>query len=388
MNGRPRLVPACFSYGLTFGSRLFLGVTPAHVKATLNSPNGPLHGQPVQIELAPEALRFTLDGAEREVSYASLQVAMGGWDGRSCELSWEDAGQWLISQPMAEATWLKDPPEALAAKVLDLTRIRKKKAIVGGCGSLGIMTFLVGPLVALVVFWFFRTTIGSWAVGWVSPEREAEFGEQLFKSMRPQLSEVKTGAAVDAVTTIGNQLTKGSVYRYKWHVVEDRTVNAFAIPGGHVVVHSGLIEKAKSAEELAGVLAHEVQHVELRHSVRGVAGDLLWQILLGMVWDSGSTLGAVAGDLGSLAFSREDESEADAQGLTAMAKAGMNPQGMLDVMKMLATEAGGLELSIIQTHPATQERLATLETLVKKLPGASYSPLPLDWKKVTASLSK
>jgi beta-barrel assembly-enhancing protease len=355
------------------------------MNARLHFPNGPLHGLDTQLELQPDALCFLHQGQWQTVSYDVVKLAMGGWDSQHCEFTWEDAGAWLLSVPAKDASFLQRPPAGLAGKVQALDQRRHKARLRRGCGCAALVGFLVAPVVLLALFWVFRAPLGSWTVSFISPQQETQFGDMIFNEMHLNLKE-HHGPALEAVQQIGTKLTDGSVYTYKWHVVDDPMVNAFAVPGGHIVVNTGLIKKAKSAEELAGVLAHEVQHIEQRHSLRGVAGNLMWQILIGLVWDSGSTLGGVAGNLGSLSFSRDDESEADAEGIAAMSRAGIDPQGMVKVMRMLATDAGGLEISLLQTHPATQERVTRLETLAAQLPAATYTPLPLDWEKVQQSL--
>ncbi len=108
---------------------------------------------------------------------------------------------------------------------------------------------------------------------------------------------------------IGGRLTQGSRYQYKFHVALDKSVNAFAMPGGFVVVHTGLIQLAESPEELAGVLAHEIQHVEQRHSLRAMAQSLgLYAVLSLLVGDT-SGLASLGGDLLKLKFSRNHETE-------------------------------------------------------------------------------
>jgi beta-barrel assembly-enhancing protease len=355
--------------------------------ARLHHPTAPVTGIETQVEFSEHELRFLLDGSWQAVAYPQLKLQLGGWDESQCEFVWEKAGQWQLSFPLAEArkTWLMKPPSGLALPAAALLKGQGRKAKKRGCGWTLLMSFLIAPVALLAVFWFARGPIGSYLVHWVPVKHEAEFGDGIYKNMKSNLREMNAGAAVSAVKEMGARLTQGSVYSYHWHVVEDEEVNAFAIPGGHVVVNSGLIQKAASAEELAGVLAHEIQHVERRHSLRGAAGQLIWQILLGLVWDGGSTLGGVASNLGSLSFSREDEREADERGLKAMVTAGINPQGMVEMMKKLA-EGQTLEVPLLQTHPATAERIQRLQSLVDELPAKSYPSLPYSWEEVKKSL--
>jgi beta-barrel assembly-enhancing protease len=354
--------------------------------ARLNHPSGPVHGVETQVEMRADGLWFMLEGEWQSIGYEAVQLKVGGWDGSQCELHWEKEGHWLISNSLKEARegWLAAPPAGLAGQVASLNQAQARKKKQRGCGWTMLLGYLVAPLALLAIFWFARNPIGSFVVDWVPLQREMDFGDSIFKTMKSGLREVDEGAAVKVVQELGAKLTKGSKYTYRWHVVENAEVNAFAIPGGHVVVNSGLIKKAASAEELAGVLAHEVQHVELRHSLRGVAGELLWQILIGMVWDSGSTLGGVAGNLGSLSFSRDDETEADTLGLQLMAKAEIDPQGMVGMMKKLA-EINSMEIPLLQTHPASAERVKRLQALVDEMPKKAYVPLAYSWDEVKKS---
>ena len=86
-----------------------------------------------------------------------------------------------------------------------------------------------------------------------------------------------------SVQQIGERLTRGSRYRYQWHVARDPSLNAFAIPGGHVYVNTGLIKNADNAAELAGVMAHEISHVLARHSTEQISRQYGLSVLAGVV---------------------------------------------------------------------------------------------------------
>ena len=124
-------------------------------------------------------------------------------------------------------------------------------------------------LSALLVVWQYDRVI-TWAASQVSMETEKKLGESVLQSISHSENFLKEGAAVDAIKKIGTQLTKGSRYKYQWYVLKDGTINAFAAPGDIIVVNSGLIKKADSPNEVAAVLAHDVQHVEQRHSLKNM----------------------------------------------------------------------------------------------------------------------
>jgi predicted Zn-dependent protease len=178
------------------------------------------------------------------------------------------------------------------------------------------------------------------------------------------------------------RLTPDSRFQYDVHIAQDDTPNAFALPGGIIVVHTGLIAATKSAEELAGVLAHEVQHVERRHSLRRIIKDMglrgLWAFVTG---DLGSSVaGQAALELTSLSFSRDDEREADERGFDALVRAGIDPAGMPAFFQTLGQIAGGPVPAFLSTHPPSEDRDQALRARLATLGQQTFQPLPpLPW---------
>ena len=205
-----------------------------------------------------------------------------------------------------------------------------------------------------------------------------------------------SGPAADAVRNIGERLTVGSRFKYRWYVGERSQVNAVSVPGGVVVIFSGLIEVAGSPEELAGVIAHEVAHAELRHGLRAsVKGLGLTGLLKLMLGDNpAGSLGGRLGQWGGLAFSREHEAEADADGLRRLLAAGIDPEGMVRVFDRLARPVAGVAAasSLTATHPATAARIAGLRTAIARDAASANHratvPLNIDWRAVQESLRR
>jgi predicted Zn-dependent protease len=147
-------------------------------------------------------------------------------------------------------------------------------------------------------------------------------------------------------------------------VVDSKMVNAFAVPGGQIGILSGLIEKADTADELAGVLAHEIGHVVHRHPTEGLLRQLglaaTMELLLG---GSGTGIEDAAGlgnTLLTLSYSREAEAEADATALAILGRAGIDGHGLHRFFQRLEQEGdlGSSVPSLLLTHPPTAERLA------------------------------
>jgi beta-barrel assembly-enhancing protease len=238
------------------------------------------------------------------------------------------------------------------------------------------------PLVLLLLFIWQSDRIAGAAATRIPVAQEVKLGEYAFEQMRGSLKLQNEGPTDEAVQTLGKRLTHGSKYSYRFHVADNDAINAFALPGGIVVVHTGLIKAPRRPEELAGVLAHEVQHVELRHSLRAVVKDLglrgLWMLITG---DIGSgVLGRAALELTSLTFSRDAEDEADQHGFDVLVANGIDPSGMADFFIVMAEKAGPSPPPLLSTHPASKDRERALRERIKEESGRTFEPLRMgEW---------
>ena len=175
-------------------------------------------------------------------------------------------------------------------------------------------------------------------------------------------------------------------YDYRFFVVEDAQLNAFAVPGGSIYVYTGMIERAKSTDELAGVIGHEITHIKGHHMARSSGPDAISILsLLSMVALARTGSGAqAAGMVGQavaatrqLAYSRQLEMEADTLGTRYMAAAGYNPKGTIAFLKTLDQERALNPIDVpayILSHPITQERVANAELVVKSLGSTQARP--------------
>ena len=175
-------------------------------------------------------------------------------------------------------------------------------------------------------------------------------------------------------------------YRFRYVLKRDRSINAFAAPGGFVVVHTALVGQSGSPEELAGVLAHEVQHVLKRHATKALFRDLSLQVLVA-AWtgDVGGLETALetAGTLGKLRFSRQAETEADLEGLRMLQAARIAPGGMVDFFKSLEKMDLPEGLTYLSTHPRSEDRIRELERLAAGMEVDAVPLLPeVSWEDV------
>lgn len=167
-------------------------------------------------------------------------------------------------------------------------------------------------------------------------------------------------------------------FDYNITILNDNTVNAFAIPGGSIYIYKGMLDFVGSDDELAAVLAHELAHSERRHSLKQLRQNAAFQILLQKAVKSGrdrDTWGQVVGAVTMLKFSRDDENEADEIGQTRITNAGFNPLGQVVLWEKFVQKFGKGEKGIMQylsTHPPSQDRVEKAKSrLVSLAPGSS-----------------
>jgi len=217
-----------------------------------------------------------------------------------------------------------------------------------------------------------------------SVEQDQEIGRQSAAEVESQLP-ILTDRSIEAyVNAVGKRLAAvapGADYPYQFKVVNASDINAFALPGGYLYLNRGLIEASRNEGQLAGVMAHEMAHVALRHGTNQASKAYLGQAGLGVLGGltggkSDSTqraIGAVGGfgmNAMFLKFSRTDEQQADIVGSQMMAKAGYDPKDMVDFFEILRSQASRDPSKVEQffsDHPAPKDRAARIRKEMKML---------------------
>lgn len=215
-----------------------------------------------------------------------------------------------------------------------------------------------------------------------SEDEETKISREFRREAKKFLKFVNNPEVERYVDRIGRRIlaaTGPQSFDYRFFVVEDPQLNAFAVPGGSIYVYTGLIERAKTTDELAGVIGHEITHVKGHHMARSSGPDAISILsLLSMVALARTGSGAqAAGMVGQavaatrqLAYSRQLEMEADTLGTRYMAAAGYDPKGTIAFLKMLDQERALNPIDVpayVLSHPITQERVANAELVVKSL---------------------
>ena len=221
----------------------------------------------------------------------------------------------------------------------------------------------------------------------VSTEQEVAIGTDYARQINTQLPLVSDPAVVAYIRVLGDSLARLADDRnLEWHfyVVDAPEVNAFAVPGGHVYINRGLIERAQTMSQVAGVLGHEIGHVTERHSIQQMEKAQQAELGIGIGCIlipsfCGSQAGAAAVQLGAGAlfasFSRQDELEADATGIRTLIRANISPEGVPQMFEILLKERERSPAAVeawFATHPTEEARIAEARGIIN-----TFDPLIL-----------
>ena len=228
----------------------------------------------------------------------------------------------------------------------------------------------------------------------VSQQQEVELGQQESAQVQQQLPLVQDALINQYVSTLGNQIaskTSRADLQWQFYVVNTDVVNAFALPGGIVYVNRGVLERADRMDELAGVMAHEIEHVVRRHSVKQMeqmqGANVGVALACSLTNVCNNQAAAAAINVGGTAifakFSRADEVQADEGGFHNVMNAGISPQGMLSFFqKLLAEEqqsgSSGAASSWFSDHPGTQDRIQDIQNMLAQVPASTLRSLSTD----------
>jgi Zn-dependent protease with chaperone function len=214
--------------------------------------------------------------------------------------------------------------------------------------------------------WAGSNLILSAIVAMMPEEWEREVGVSAFSEMAQQYPIIYEPALTNRLFVVTERLKKGlpeDAPKFNFHVGDDPLVNAFALPGGNVIVMRGLIEEA-TPDELAGVLSHEMAHVLNKHGMRGLA-QVVGPILIAKYMFDGegavAALVSVSAALGQLKYSREAETEADDDAWDILMQANIDPRGLTSFFRKLKSMEGKDASDTLSTHPATETRIQRLE---------------------------
>lgn len=220
----------------------------------------------------------------------------------------------------------------------------------------------------------------------LSIDEETLLGQKFLESIRKQCEFVDDGFANDYINDLGQYLTRSletKPFNFQFYLIKDHSLNAFAGPGGHIFVFSGLVEVMDGIDELVSVLTHEIAHVSARHlseryeQAKKIGIATLAGMLAGILVGGKAAPAIVSGTMAAgiqkqLSYSREDERQADQMGFQYTAQGGFDPSGMITTMtKLEKGQWHGADVvpPYLLTHPGGAERMANMEVML-----ANYAP--------------
>ena len=214
----------------------------------------------------------------------------------------------------------------------------------------------------------------------------ARIGREMMREIRQEVDLVDDPAVNAYIRDLGSRIaaaTDTPAAAYRFFVVDDPRINAFAMPGGYIGVHSGLITASRNESELGAVIAHELSHVTQRHIARRIAAAeqtslrTAAMVLAGLVIGSQNpqagaaavTTGMASGIDSQLAYSRDHEREADRTGIRILARASLDPTGMADFFEVLQADNRyrSRAPAFLSTHPLTRARIADARSMARDM---------------------
>jgi Zn-dependent protease with chaperone function len=332
-----------------------------------------------------------------EMPISGIGIEVGGASDRIVFLTHPGLPDWAITVAGLEV--LRDPALTTHPALATLAARGRRKHVLGWVLGLTPLVLLALGVIALVAF---RPVLVRSIAEQVPVGVEVALGTAAAESLvsSPQTILIEDSDADTMLAALTAPLLaamKDKRFEYEFRIVNDASINAFALPGGKVFVHTGLLLAADRPEEVAGVLAHEMAHVQERHSLRSLIEQLgllvLVQLFLGDATGIQGVLVAAGPQLLSLKFSRDFELEADASGFGYLVDAGLDPSGMASMFRKLDAQHGtgvaGLDdtLALLQTHPPARERFEALDAMAaERGAGAATATFDVDFEAFQARL--
>ncbi|MCK4236916.1 MAG: M48 family metalloprotease [Candidatus Krumholzibacteria bacterium] len=238
---------------------------------------------------------------------------------------------------------------------------------------------LVFALLPLLAFGCATTGINKGQINIVSSAEEVGMGKEFSKEIEEQFELLRDAEVTNYVQSVGNRLVRvcdRSDIEYHFAVIKKDDLNAFALPGGYIYIYTGLLKELDDEAQLAGVLGHEIGHVSARHATERLTAMYGYQLLVSLILGKDPNFYAnlvtnIFATTGFLAYSRDNEYEADRLGTRYAYTAGNDPDGIAELLQKLsdmqAAEPGKLE-ELLSTHPPTNERIRRVRSIIAGLP--------------------
>lgn len=348
------------------------------------------------IELTASGVKaVTSTGQEFMVRFRDCLLDMGGATGRMVFVRTTDRKLTIFCEDRRFPTALQlDAGTELAEQLATVRGLRRSERFQWRMWLCGMA---IVSLLCLVGGYYGLLAAAKASIRAVPVSIDEKIGKLALDSMDIEGTPVKDKVIVDAVKQMVARLEPHSELKgltFEVRVMDSPEVNAFCLPGGKIVVYTGLLRKANTGEQVAGVLSHEMAHAIKRHGLQRVTESLgivvAFELLIGDV----GGLVALGVELGKSAaltsYSREHETEADLVGVRMLHAAAIDPLELAGFFEMLRDEGQDVPGAIawLSTHPQHDVRVATIRGELAKLGHQEYRPLALDWDDVQQHLQQ
>ena len=324
--------------------------------------------------------------AESEVAmfFDDAEFSLGGASDRLVFIKHPSHPDWNIYT--SDLTILKDELLRQDERISKQLQKMKGRRFYNWSVLVILLLIIIGAPIAVFMNMHVLTNAAAKAV---PAEWEQQLGESTFEQYKQEITLIEDESLNQQLQEFISPLIEtadSERYQFEVYIADDSAVNAFALPGGFIVFNSGLVLKAEDADEVLGVLAHEMSHVTLQHGIRNIiatAGAFI--IIQALIGDATGLLELIAGAsplLLSQKYSRDFESEADVEGYKLLKAANINPKGMLDFFSRIIEEEKELKealaqgneqlanlletsLEFLSTHPTTESRIENIRALLE-----------------------
>lgn len=361
---------------MTFSGILYINTAKHSVNFSIGA-NAALHIDEREIQVKLDQTALELIGDPKTTLQIKWQLGQDSY-----VLLCKDAGLTaaLIALPL---------PQTLLTQLTEFNRLQHRRE--------GYEKHRVATYLSLIAAFFIGAYMALYAsvpyvANLIPQEWEKEIGQFALDNYLMGRKQMQQPQVTDAMQTIVDRIDRhdDAEMQYKVVVVDDDMVNAFAFPGGFIIVNSALIKQAEVAEEVAAVLSHEVMHVIERHGMRKLVRQAGIGILLGILFGDVSVLTRLlelSAQLDSLAFDREQEERADQGAIKIMQKAGISPQHLGTFFQKIKAqdEVSHNIPEFFLTHPYTDNRIQALKDVAEPL---EVRPVLVDWAAVKSALGE
>jgi len=336
----------------------------------------------------------TVEGPQFSVRYDDCDIEIGGYHGKMVFCRNSDRSVTIFCDEKRFAASLAYAAGGLLDDQLTLQKQQTKSQSRRG-RWIG-LTVVVLLLAALIGTYYAIRIAAEAAVGAIPVSVDRQIGSQAFLAMDPGGPEINDPVVTGAIQTMVDRLAPHAAIQgmqFDVHVIDSPELNAFCLPGGTIVVYTGLMQRAEHPDQVAGVLAHEMAHATLRHGLRQISQSLglaaAVNVLLGNV-EGIVVAGAEVFQLATInSYSRGQETAADMEGVRMLHAAEIDPLALSQFFEMMKEEGGDLpgSLSWLSTHPDHDARIVNVRGQMAELEARQYRPLDIDWDAVRRRLN-